>query len=115
MDVMPKPESIKLHFIEIPVFIRYKILNRKFGLYADAGITSGCLTNSVRSIYGGNISTNKLQFGGQAGLGISVDIGKKINLSLSSDFRQSFTHILVGSDLKLHSVGIITGIMYKIN
>ena len=76
---------------------------------------NGYLTNTISSSYTGTLSTNKFQLSGLIGLGINRDLGQRINLSLSSDFRQSFTNLLVGSNLKFRSVSFITGITYKIN
>jgi hypothetical protein len=111
----PEPESIKLRFIEVPVFIRYNFFDKKIDLHVEAGLTGGYLINKFSSRYGGTPPANKFQLGGQVGLGVSLDLGQRINLSLSSDFRQSFTNLLVDSNFKFRSVGFTTGIMYKIN
>jgi hypothetical protein len=110
----PYKESVKLRFIEIPVFIRYKILDKKVDLHVEAGLTSGYLPKEFR-IYGGPVPTNRFQFGGQVGLGLNLDLGQRITLSFSSDFKQSFTNLLVDSNFKFRSIGLSTGIMYKIN
>jgi len=111
----PSREPIKVRFVEIPVFVRYNIFDKQFGVHVEAGINSGYLTNTINSSYTGTISANRFQLSGLVGLGINLDLGQRINLSLSSDFRQSFTNLLVGSDLKFRSVGFITGLTYKIN
>ena len=113
--VSPKPEPIKLRFIEIPIVVRYKIFDKKFDVYVDAGLTSGYLTNTINTRYEGTLSANKFQLGGQFGLGIDLDLGQRINLFLSSDYKQSFTNLLEGSNFKFRSVGFVTGVMYKIN
>jgi Outer membrane protein beta-barrel domain len=112
---IPQREPINVQFVEIPVILRYNIYNKQFGVHIEAGITSGYLTNTISSSYTGTLSSNKFQLSGLIGLGINRDLGQRINLSLSSDFRQSFTNLLVGSNLKFRSVGFITGITYKIN
>lgn len=111
----PGREPIKVRFVEIPVFVRYNIFDKQFGVYVEAGITSGYLINTISPTYTGTLSANKFQLSGLAGLGINLDLGQRINISLSSDFRQSFTNLLVGSNLKFRSVGFMTGITYKIN
>jgi hypothetical protein len=111
----PAREEMKVRIVEIPVLFRYNIFDRQFGVHLEAGITSGYLTNSMSSSYTGNLSENKFQLGGQLGLGINLDLGRRINISLSSDISHSFTNLLTGSDLKFRSVGFITGITYKIN
>jgi hypothetical protein len=112
---IPQREPITVRFVEIPVFVRYNIFNKQIGVHVEVGITSGYLTNTISSSYTGTLSTNEFQLSGLIGLGINRDLGQRINLSLSSDFRQSFTNLLVGSNLKFRSVGFITGITYKIN
>ena len=113
--MMPAREPIKVRIVEIPLFFRYNIFDKQLGVHLEAGITSGYLTNSMSSTYTGNLSENKFQLSGLIGLGINLDLGRRINLSLSSDIRQSFTNLIAGSDLKFRSVGFITGITYKIN
>jgi hypothetical protein len=111
----PQPEPIKVRFVEIPIFVRYYIFNKQFDVHVEAGITSGYLVNTINSSYTGTLSANKFQLSGQVGLGIDLDLGQRINLFLSSDFRQSFTNLLVDSNFKFRSVGFITGVKYKIN
>ena len=113
--LMPAREPMKVRIVEIPVLLRYNIFDKQFGVHIEAGMTGGYLTNSIGSSFTGNLSENKFQLSGQIGLGISLDLGRRINLSLSSDVRQSFTNLLVGSDFKFRSVGFITGLSYKIN
>jgi hypothetical protein len=113
--IAPQPEPIKVRFVEIPIFIRYHIFDKQFDVYIEAGITSGHLINAIKPTYTGTLSANKFQLSGQVGLGIDLDLGQRINLFLSSDFRQSFTNLLVDSNFKFRSVGFITGIKYKIN
>ncbi|MGC1391470.1 MAG: outer membrane beta-barrel protein [Bacteroidales bacterium] len=112
---IPEREPMNVRLVEIPVFVRYNIFDKKFGVHIEAGITSGYLTNTINSSYTGTLSANKFQLSGLIGLGINHDLSQRINLSLSSDFRQSFTNLLVGSNLKFRCVGFITGITYKIN
>jgi hypothetical protein len=111
----PLREPIKVRFVEIPAFFRYNIFDKQLGVHVEAGLTGGYLINTISSTYTGTLASNKFQLSGQVGIGINIDLGQRINLSLSSDIRRSFTNLLVGSDLKLRSVGFVTGIIYKIN
>jgi hypothetical protein len=113
--IIPSREPLKVRFVEIPVFVRYHILDKQFGVHIEAGINSGYLLNTISSTYTGALSANNFQLSGLVGLGINLDLGQRINLSLTSDFKQSFTTLLVGSNLKYRSLGFITGITYKIN
>jgi hypothetical protein len=110
----PSIEPLKVRFVEVPVFVRYNILNKQFGIHVEAGINNGYLLNTINSSYTGDLSANKYQISGLVGIGIHLALGQRINLSLTSDYRQSFTNLVVGSNLKYRSIGFVTGISYKI-
>jgi hypothetical protein len=110
----PTPNTISQHFIEIPLFVRYNILDKKFGIHADAGLTSSYLINSNDTKLEGTLPFNKFQFTGQIGLGISLNLGKRINLILLSAYRYPFTGLSNGTNINFNSVSIETGFTYRL-
>lgn len=106
-------EPNKVRFLEVPLFIRYNILDKQFGIHIEAGFTGSYFLTELRSSYTGELATNSIQFGGLAGLGINYDLGRRINISVTSDFRRSFNSLIKGSDFKYNSVGFTSGISYR--
>jgi len=110
--IPPKPEPIFQRFIEIPLFLRYNILDKKFGVHAEAGLTSGYLINNIGTQYEETLSCNKFQLTGQIGLGIKLNLGQRINLILSSAYNHPFTSFSKGINSNFSFVSVETGFTY---
>jgi hypothetical protein len=111
----PQPEKLSQQFIEIPLFVRYNILNKKLGLHADAGFTNGYMINNINTQYEGPLNCNKFQFIGQIGLGIDLNFGQKMSLLLSSAYYHPFTSFSKGTNSNFNYFNFLTGITYKFN
>jgi hypothetical protein len=111
--IAPKPEPISQQFIEIPLFVRYNILDKKFGVHADAGLTSGYLINNIDTQYEGTLTCNRFQFNGQIGLGMNLNLGQRVNLILSSAYNHPFTSFSKGANSNFSFVSIETGFTYR--
>ena len=109
----PEPEPIFQQFIEIPLFVRYNILDKKFGVHADAGLTSGYLINNIGAQYEGTLNCNKFQVTGHIGLGFNINFGEKISLILSSAYNHPFTSFSKGTNSNFSFVNIETGFTYR--
>ena len=111
--IAPKPEQIFQRFIEIPLLGRFNILDRKFGVYVDAGLTSSYLINNIDTQYEGILSCNKFQFTGQIGFGIDLNFGQRINLFLSSAYNYPFTYFSKGTNTNFRFISIETGFTFR--
>src|SRR5690606_11424108 len=69
---------IELQFIEIPVFMRLYIIDKKMDLFTDFGLTGGFLTNDVSIT---EINDNNFLLSTQIGIGTEIDLGKNIGLN----------------------------------
>jgi hypothetical protein len=110
----PTPERVKIRYAELPVTLRYYLLNGKTDLFIEPGVINSLLISTPQSKYwGGFISTNKYIVSGQFRLGVKVDAGKRINLVGSITYRNAFTDSFVNSDFRFQSVAIGMGALYK--
>lgn len=71
-------------FLEVPLFIRYNILNRKLGIHVESGMTT---SYAIRPSY----YQNRYLLSASGGLGINYDFGKIINLSLTANYERKLT------------------------
>ena len=108
----PQPELVKLRYIEIPVLARYHLSISKLDLFVEPGLTSSLLTNEP--IRYGTLPINKFLLSGQFGLGINIDLGKRINLTGTTMYRHSLTDSFINADFRFQSIGLVTGIIYKL-
>jgi hypothetical protein len=113
-NIPPTPERVKIRYAELPVTLRYYLLNGKTDLFIEPGVTNSLLISTPQSKYGGGfLSTNKYIISGQFRLGVRVDAGKRINLVGSIMYRNTFTDSFVNSDFRFQSVAIGIGARYK--
>jgi hypothetical protein len=113
--VMVKPEPIKQSYLEVPLFARYYIFDKKLDLHIEAGLTGGFLTRDIDTKYAQDPwFGNKFLISQQIGLGGNLDLGQRIHLSFTAFYKSSFTKSPDDTDFKLHAFGLITGLWYKL-
>ncbi len=113
-----------LDYLEVPLMLKYKVLNKRFSINVSGGLSPGILVNN-RSYF--SIDNEKIQTGftenikpmiynSVLGLGIAYEISKKVSINLSPTFKYSLSPVNTGSGLKYHpySLSWFTGISYKL-
>lgn len=108
--------AIRQRFVEIPLFIRYGIINNRVGLHIEAGMTSSYLTGDIRTQYYEEElpSTKSFLLSGHLGLGLEMALREGITLGLTPIYRRSLTDFYEESGFKFQSLGITTGVIYQI-
>ena len=107
-------------FLEIPLLLRYKLIDRKFGMNVMSGIgTSFLVDNSVFMYYqdqkiplGETEGLSKLNFAGTLGLGFEYTFNPKLSLNIEPTFKYFLNSFNKNSDLSVHPYffGIYTGL-----
>ncbi len=113
-----------LDYLEVPLVLKYKVLNKRFSVNLSGGLSPGILVNN-RSYF--SINNEKIQTGftenikpmiynSVLGLGMAYEISKKVSINLSPTFKYSLSPVNTGSGLKYHpySLSWFTGISYKL-
>lgn len=113
-----------LDYLEVPLVLKYKVLNKRFSINVSGGLSPGILVNN-RSYF--SIDDEKIQTGftenikpmiynSVLGLGVAYEISKKLSINLSPTFKYSLSPVNTGSGLKYHpySLSWFTGISYKL-
>ncbi len=110
-------------FLEVPLLVRYRILDARLGVELMTGVTTGFLVGNnayIDNQYGlqnigktEDISTVNLS--GTVGVGTSFALGKQLSLALEPRFNYYFNSINRNPDVsfKPYRIGIYTGLTYE--
>jgi hypothetical protein len=112
----PQVATIPQQFIEVPALMRYYVVQKKFILYAEAGLTANFLMqNSPAGMYdyATGVDVKSFIVGGQIGIGTGYTIGKAFEINLGTVYRNSITEYVDSSDTRLRSFGAIASVAYK--
>jgi hypothetical protein len=110
-------------YLELPVMLRYKLIDRKVGLNLSGGVSYGLLvdnsaytgegTDQVRVGHTEGVSMHNLS--SQLGLGMEYNISKKLTFNLEPLVRYYVTPLsdISGSLYKPYSLGFWSGFSFK--
>lgn len=113
-----------LDYLEVPLVLNYKLLDKKFSVNLLGGLSPGILVNN-RSYF--EVEGQKLQTGttenlspmiynSVLGIGLEYAITKKFSVNMSPAFKYSLTPVNNTNGLKYHpySLSWFTGVSYKL-
>jgi len=110
-------------YLELPVMLRYKLIDKKIGLNLSGGVAYGFLVDN--SAYTGEGSdmvrvgytegVNSFNLSSQVGIGMEYNISQKVTFNLEPVFRYYVTPLsdISGSLYKPYSVGFSSGFFFK--
>jgi len=113
----------RLDYLEIPLMLRYKIVDRKMNFYVLGGMSTNVLINNnvfvdngSELVKGGNIlMARPVNYSSTFGLGLGYQISKKLLVGLEPSFKyylQSYTiNSRIGSNP--YAFGLFTGAVYR--
>jgi hypothetical protein len=112
-----------LSYLELPVILRYKLVDKTLGINVIGGMSYNFLVNN--SVYtemngnkfdiGGTRGLNPLSLSSSLGMGMEYNFSKKLSLNLEPTFRYYLNPFSVSSGSYIHpySFGIFSGVSYK--
>ncbi len=110
-------------YLELPLVLRYKVIDSKVGLNLSGGVAYGFLVdNMAYTGEGSDMITvgytegiNPHSLSSQLGLGMEYNISKKISFNLEPVFRYYMTPLsdISGPLYKPYSVGVFSGFFFK--
>ncbi|MCF8297768.1 MAG: PorT family protein [Saprospiraceae bacterium] len=123
--IVENDNSLILYFdyLEIPLAVRYKIIDRKIDLNLMSGIYTGFLVgnnayidnNGNKESVGRTEDINTMIYTSMLGFGIEYGISKKVSLNIEPLFKYSLKTINnSGYIYKPYSFGVFTGVSYKL-
>ncbi len=110
-------------FVEIPLYLRYRVLDSKFGIELVGGVNAGVVVGNnayIDNSYGlqnigktEDISTINLS--GTVGVGMNYALGKHISVAVEPRLNYYFTSINSNPeiDFRPYRIGIFTGLYYE--
>ncbi|HZY25549.1 MAG TPA: outer membrane beta-barrel protein [Bacteroidales bacterium] len=112
-----------LSYLELPVFLRYKILDKTIGINLIGGLSYNLLVhNSVytevdggKYLIGDTKGLNPLTLSSSLGMGMEYNFSEKLSINLEPTFRYYMNPFSVstGSFIHPYSFGIFSGVSYK--
>jgi hypothetical protein len=109
-------------YIEVPLIVRYKVIDRKIGFNFLGGLSTNLLVGSNtyynedgnKEKIGKTTDIKPFNYSSILGAGICYTISKRFNINLEPTFRYYLNSINESSDIKSHpySMGIFTGLSY---
>lgn len=112
-----------LSYLELPVILRYKIIDKTIGINVIGGMSYNLLVNNSvytevdgnRYVIGDTRGLNPLSLSSSLGMGMEYNFSKKLSLNLEPTFRYYLNPFSVSSGTYMHpySFGIFSGVSYK--
>lgn len=112
----------ELGYIEIPLELEYKLLDKKFGMSLLGGFSTLFLNdNDIYSVLDGEktligkaTNVNDTSFSANLGIGLNYNFSKQFNINIEPTFKyqlDSFEN--TSGDFNPYFIGVYTGIKYK--
>jgi hypothetical protein len=112
-----------LSYLELPVILRYKIIDKTIGINVIGGMSYNLLVNNSvytevdgsKYVIGDTRGLNPLSLSSSLGMGMEYSFSKKLSLNLEPTFRYYLNPFSVSTGTYLHpySFGIFSGVSYK--
>lgn len=112
----------KFSFIEVPLELEYRVLDKKFGINVIGGFSTFFLSNNEiyadvdgsSTLIGEANNINDTSFSANFGLGMDYSLSKQWNINLEPTFKyQINTFNNTTGDFKPFFIGVYTGLSYK--
>jgi hypothetical protein len=110
-------------YIEMPVILRYKVVDRTLDVNVIGGLSYNLLVNnSVYTMIDGGRYTvgktdglNPMMFSSSIGMGMEYNLSEKISLNFEPTFRYFLNPFSGIPNVKIHpySIGVFSGLSYK--
>lgn len=111
------------NYIEVPLIVRYKIIDKKIDLNLIGGISYNLLVgnsaytsaNGTSDYIGKTLGLSPLTLSSSLGMGMEYNLSKKISFNLEPTFRYYISPFgeLNGNELHPYSIGLFSGFSYK--
>jgi hypothetical protein len=111
------------NYVEVPVLLKYKIIDRNVDLKVIGGVSYNILVNNnayttsggTKYFIGKTDGLSPVTLSSSLGMGMEYSFSGKLSLNLEPTFRYYITPLggLAGSSIHPYSFGILTGVAYK--
>jgi hypothetical protein len=112
----------QFEYIELPVILRYRVIDRRLGFHFLGGFSSNFMVGNaayyqesgMRESIGTTANLRPVNYSSVVGLGMDYSISKRFHVNLEPTFRYYLNSINTGSLIKSYpyTIGIFTGLLY---
>ncbi len=112
-----------LDYLEVPLVLKYRLLDKRFGINLLGGVSPGILVNnhSYFEFEGQKLQTGTTEniqpmiYNSVLGIGMEYAISRKVSVNLAPSFKYSLTPVNSSNNLGYHpySLSWFTGVSYK--
>ncbi|HYQ59260.1 MAG TPA: outer membrane beta-barrel protein, partial [Draconibacterium sp.] len=110
-------------FVEVPLYLRYSLLDKKFGIEVLGGVNAGFVIGNnayldndygVQNI-GSTADISTLNFSGTLGVGVNYELGKHFSFALEPRLNYYLNSINSNPDVdyRPYRIGVYTGVYYE--
>jgi hypothetical protein len=113
----------RFEFVEIPLYLRYSVIDKKLGVEILGGINAGVVVGNnayITNQFGSqNIGSTEdistINLAGTVGLGMNYALGKHISVALEPRFNYYLSSINSNPDVdyRPYRIGVFTGLYYE--
>ena len=110
-------------YIEIPLYLRYTIIDSRFGVEMLGGFSSNVLvgnntymeSNTGKSLVGSTQNMESLNYSGTLGIGLKYGLSKRFYLNVEPRVKYYLNSLNSNSDVtyKPYTIGVFTGLSYE--
>jgi opacity protein-like surface antigen len=119
LNFIDNPIHQNFSYLELPVVMRYKVVDKVLDLNLIGGVSSGLLVNNMvyagKTQIGSTDGMNMITFSSSIGMGMEYNLSNNLSLNLEPTFRyyiNPFSNI-PGMNIHPYSFGVFSGISYK--
>ncbi|MFH0842350.1 MAG: outer membrane beta-barrel protein [Bacteroidota bacterium] len=119
LNFLDNPVHQNFSYLELPVVLRYKVVDRVLDFNLIGGVSSNLLVNNSVNAGKTQIGTtdgmNLITFSSSIGMGMEYNLSNNLSLNLEPTFRyyiNPFSNI-TGMNIHPYSFGVFSGISYK--
>ena len=123
MIVSPTSFIQNFDYIEIPLYLRYTLIDARFDVVMLGGLSSNVLVGnqifvdngSGKSLVGKTKDMESLNYSGTLGLGFRYGLSKRISLNLEPRIKYYLNSLNSNSSVsyKPYTIGVFTGLSYE--
>jgi hypothetical protein len=113
---IPKLETIKQRYLDVPLSARFYLISGRLKLFGDAGLVGNFLIENETKVERHEmyqINSKDFLLSWEGGIGTSYSLNKHIDVSLAAVYRSSLTEYIPKDEMQIRSFGVVGGLAYK--
>lgn len=110
-----------IEFIEVPLLVKYKIIDRKLGMHILGGMSTSFVVgneslleyDNTKYDLGQTDNIQSVNYNSTVGMGLEYALGKNLSMSLEPTFKYALNSINTNYNVYPYSFAVFTGLNYR--